>query len=61
VDLSDQLSDAGATQSSAKKITGWTHDGECFSAHEILLIAYLNPIERRGPTRSSAEIVNRID
>jgi hypothetical protein len=41
--------------------TGWTRDGECFSVHEILLIARLNPIERRGPARSSAEILNRIN
>jgi NTE family protein len=29
------------------------------SAHEILLIAHLNPLERRGPARFSAEILNR--
>jgi hypothetical protein len=46
---------------SEEETTGWTRDGVCFSAHEILLIAYLNPIERRGPTRSSAEILNRIN
>jgi hypothetical protein len=46
---------------SEEETTGWTRDEDCLSAHEILLIAHLDPIERRGPARSSAEILNRIN
>jgi hypothetical protein len=46
---------------SEEETTGWTRNGVCFSAREMLLIAHLNPIERCGPARSSAEILNRIN
>jgi hypothetical protein len=46
---------------SEEETTGWSRDGVCFPVHEILLIADLSPTERRGPARSSAEILTRIN